>query len=88
MVAALNCFIVSALPPKNFFMSFTPTRLVIFPQDVKDLLLCSSSTASRKLREIRDANGKPAHQEVSIEEYCNYYGLNYKEVCEFLKLIK
>ncbi|MBC7509790.1 MAG: hypothetical protein H7320_13740 [Ferruginibacter sp.] len=64
-----------------------PSRLIIYPGDVRALLECSASKASRKLKELREATGKKDHHEISIKEYCEYFDIEYADVCKFLKLI-
>lgn len=82
------CIMPFPSEPKINSMHPTPTRLVINTTDIMQINSCSDSTASRKMQQIKDAKGKQAHQEVTIKEYAEYYGLDYKEVCEFLKLVK
>ena len=78
---------VSAISAKSFIMQPTPSRIVLFNSDVKIILNCSSSTASRKIKEAKDALAKQEHQEISIREFCNYFGLDFTESCQLLKLI-
>ena len=82
---------VSAIMPKNCFMNSNlekqPIRLVIFINDIEKIQGCSTSTASRRLKELKESLAKQDHQEVTIKEYCNYFDFDYKEICQFLKLI-
>lgn len=64
-----------------------PSRIVIFSQDIINIQGCSPSTASRRLQAVKDHLAKADHQEVTIREYCEYWGLNYLEICQFLKLL-
>lgn len=64
-----------------------PRRLDIFLADIRLISACSDTTASRKLKECRDALGKPDHQVVTIKEYCTYFGYDYTEVLKMLQLI-
>ena len=70
--------------PKN---EKQPTRLVIFIQDVMKMHSCSASTASRRIKEVKDHLSKLDHQLVTIKEYCEYFAFPYLETCEFLKLM-
>lgn len=69
-------------------MEKQPIRLLIFTSDVKKLLNCSTSKACRKIQQLKDGTGKPKHHEVSIKEYCDYFGIDYTETCKFLNLVK
>ncbi len=82
---------VSVASPKTSDMPANqpqPARLVIYSGDVMNIHNCSSSTASRKLQLVKVWLQKKDYQEVTIKEYCDYWGLNYLETCEFLKLLK
>lgn len=73
---------------KNKFMNCVPSRLVMYNTDIMKVTDCSETTASRKMQQVKDAKGKLQHQEVTIKEYTEYFGLDYTEVCKFLNLIK
>ncbi len=81
---------VSFIFPKKSTMANTsvkqPRRMIIFAQDIMIIHACSASSASRKIKEVKDHLNKADHQEVTIKEYCDYFGLAYEETCEFLKL--
>lgn len=74
--------------PKNTIMPLVPTRLVITSADIIAIYGCSDSTAARKLQVLKDAEGKPDHHAVTIEDFCSYYGLNYEKILTHLKLLK
>lgn len=82
---------VSVIFPKKPTMANTsakqPRRMIIFAQDIMTIHACSASSASRKIKEVKDHLNKADHQEVTIKEYCDYFGLAYEETCEFLKLL-
>jgi hypothetical protein len=81
----------SFITSKNIFMNTStgkqPRRLVIFLQDVKNIHDCSGSTASRKIKEVKDHYAKEDHQVITIKEYCSYFAIDYMEVCKLLKII-
>lgn len=83
-------FLLLSFPtePKNNFMNCVPSRLVMYNTDIMKVTDCSEATASRKMQQVKDAKGKLQHQEVTIKEYTEYFGLDYTEVCKFLNLIK
>jgi hypothetical protein len=81
---------VSVTYPKTTYMPSAqknPMRLLIYPADIMSLHNCSDSTAARKLKLVRQFLDKKEHQVVSIKEYCDYWGLDYEESCQFLKLL-
>lgn len=61
--------------------------MVIFAQDIIHVHDCSASSASRRLKEVKAHYEKSDCQEVTIKEYCDYYGLPFIETCHFLNLI-
>lgn len=66
---------------------FQPRRLDLFIADVRMISDCSDATASRKIKECKDAIGKKEWQVLTIKEYCTYFGYEYQEVLQILKLI-
>jgi hypothetical protein len=82
----------SVLIPKFIKMSnqpgLTPSRIVIYISDVMRLHGCSSSTASRKIMLAKESLNKKMFQQLTINEYCTYYGLDYLETITFLNLQK
>lgn len=65
----------------------TASRIDIFNADVIRISGCSESTATRRIKECRDALGKKDHQQLTIREYCCYYGYDYMEILKLLQLI-
>ncbi|MFZ4056973.1 MAG: hypothetical protein ACOYKE_02490 [Ferruginibacter sp.] len=61
-------------------------RLIVYPKDIIRINGCSSATASRKIKLVKDVLGKQDHQALTIEEYCTYYGLDFIAIMEFLEL--
>lgn len=82
---------VSATSPKIQYMPNAsgnhPSRLIIYASDVKKIHNCSDSTASRKLQLVKETFGKKEHHEVTVKEYCDYWGLAFVETCQFLNLL-
>ncbi len=64
-----------------------PRRLQIVNKDVKQLYDCTADTARRKIKQVRDALGKEPHMDVTIQEFCTYWGLPYGEALQKLKLL-
>lgn len=77
----------TALTPNKTSMQPQPKRIIIFTADVMKIYECSESTASRKLNQCRFALAKLKHQSISIKEFCEYFSLNYADVCQQLKLV-
>jgi hypothetical protein len=65
----------------------TPRRIDLFNADVMQISDCSQATASRKMKECKDALGKKEHQQITIREYCSYWGYDYLEVIKLLQLV-
>ncbi len=64
------------------------TRLHITLKDICRIHDCSDATASRKIRTIRDALGKAKQHVITVQEYCNYFGLDYETTLKHLNLVK
>lgn len=73
----------------NFHMSAPAkqVRLQIVVKDVKILYDCSDDTARRKINQARTALGKADHQEITVKEFCDYWGFPLEEVLQQLKLL-
>lgn len=63
-------------------------RLILYPKDVVILLGKSDRTARTVMAKIRRACGKAKHQPVSVADFCNYMGLDRKEVESVLAFCK
>lgn len=79
--------ILIPLQPTMSEKEFKPVRLDLYPGDVKEISLCSTSTAHRRVKQCRDALAKQVHQTLTIREYCDYYGYDYLEVLKQLRLL-
>lgn len=55
-------------------------RIIITCSDIEIITGKSHSSAYRELQQVRDALGKKDHEYLTIEEYCNYSGLNEEKV--------
>jgi hypothetical protein len=77
------------IPPQTTMSEkeLKPVRLDLYPGDVKQISLCSTSTAHRRMKQCRDALAKQVHQTLTIREYCDYYGYDYLEVLKQLRLL-
>ena len=64
-----------------------PRRVQIINKDVQHLFDCSQATAFRKIREVKDSLGKASNQVVTIEEFCEHYGLEFSTVLNQLNLL-
>lgn len=64
-----------------------PRRIDLFNADVRQISGCSENTASRKIKQCKEALGKQEHQPITIREFCDYYGYDYTEVLNVLKLL-
>lgn len=75
--------------PLNY-MSATdqkPKRLVLTLKDVRIVFSCSSRTAVRRIKELRQALNKPKPAVITIEHFCNYYSLGYQDTLKQLNLL-
>jgi len=57
-------------------------RIVVYTNDIMNILGCSKSTARRLLREVRKELGKKRGDYISIEEFCNKTRLSEERVRE------
>lgn len=60
------------------------TRIVIYSSDIVKITGKSESYARKEINRIKTALKKEKHQKVTIEEYCNYYGFEFKVIKELL----
>jgi predicted RNA-binding protein YlqC (UPF0109 family) len=63
-----------------------PRRIVLYPRDVENLTGRKGRTARAILQKVRVHFGKPRHALVTVREFCNFMGLDEKEVRENLQL--
>lgn len=63
-----------------------PRRMDIFLADIRTISGCSDATASRKMKECKEALGKKEWQVLTIKEYCYYFGYEFTDVIKLLKL--
>ena len=61
-------------------------QIVIYPVQVKILLGCSHTTASKKLQQVRDVLGKKPESFITIKEFCDYWEIPLNDVLELLKI--
>ncbi|RTL56249.1 MAG: hypothetical protein EKK37_17400 [Sphingobacteriales bacterium] len=87
---SINYIVPATIPLNRNKMpppSKKPSRLDIYLQDVMIISGCSAATASRKIKQVKDALGKKEVQRVTIKEYCDYYGYDYSDILIQLNLI-
>lgn len=59
-------------------------RLCISAKDVANILDLSPRQAQRKYQQAKDAYSKARHQQLTVREFADYYGLPLAEVVERL----
>ena len=59
-------------------------RICIYPKDVAQLTGRSYDAAKRLVRRAREAAGKPARALVSVQDFCQFTGLDVVEVSRAL----
>ncbi len=59
-------------------------RWFIYPKDVELILCRSRRTACRFLQEMRIAIDKPPKRMVSVQEFCDYTGMDEELVRQFM----
>lgn len=57
-------------------MKTLPTRVCIYPKDIQRITGKSERYGRILINNIRNAYSKKAHQFVTIQEFCNYTGIN------------
>ena len=60
-------------------------RVVIYPKDIMQITGKSERYSREILRKIKDLHKKQKHQLVSLQEFCDFIGLNTDEVEQKLK---
>ncbi|TYP91338.1 hypothetical protein BC792_12046 [Sphingobacterium allocomposti] len=55
-------------------------RLCITPKDIAYILNVSLRQASRRYNQVKDAYGRLRHQELTVQEFADYYGLPVNEI--------
>jgi hypothetical protein len=61
-----------------------PHRAVIYSKDVENITGGSRRAAQRLIQNIYKAFGKPKHQFITIQEFCEYTGMEEELVRDFL----
>lgn len=60
-------------------------RICIYPKDVQWLLGKSERQARNIVNEIKKKHNKEKHQPITIEEFCNYMGLDQNTIYPLIK---
>jgi hypothetical protein len=67
-------------------MKVNPAITIIYPKDIIRITRRSERSAIRLLDAIRTSLKKRKHQFITVQEFCNYTGLDVKEVMEEVKI--
>lgn len=59
-------------------------RLCIYPKDIVKITGKSETYARTLISKIRASLNRPSHQFITIEEFCNYTGLELEKVMEII----
>ena len=62
------------------------TRLTIYTSDIQAITGKRIRSAQRMMQTAKDALGKQKHQNITVNEFCNYFGYSVSEIESFLKL--
>lgn len=54
--------------------------MIISNKDIQKIMRCSQPTASRKLKMVKDVLGRKQNQYVTINEFCEYYGIQTQDI--------
>ncbi|WP_133440690.1 hypothetical protein [Chryseobacterium salivictor] len=60
------------------------TRLCIYPKDIQRITGKSERYSRDLIHKIKKSLNKPAHQILTVEEFCIYLGLSLESVQEFI----
>lgn len=60
-------------------------RVVVYPKDIMVLTGKSERYSREVLKKIKTKLNKEEHHLVSVQEFCNYFGLNIEHVFSVLK---
>lgn len=60
-------------------------RLCIYTKDIQIITGKSDKHCREIINKIKKLNNKQKHQSVSIEEFCNYQGLDFESVRKLIK---
>ncbi len=60
-------------------------RICIYPKDIQCLTGKSERYGRKVIQAIKSKLGKEPHQLVTIKEFCDYTGLNEKEVNRYIQ---
>jgi len=66
--------------------SMRNVRSTIYPKDVAIITCKSVKSAARLIQKIKDAFGKDQHQILTINEFCDYMGIRFKDIENSLNL--
>ena len=59
-------------------------RLCIYPKDIQRITGKSERYSRALILKIRQYYNKPTHHFITIDDFCNYTGLSYEQVKEFI----
>jgi hypothetical protein len=62
------------------------SRICIYPQDIQQITGKSERQSRNILNDIKVFYKKQRHQLITIKEFCDYMGLSYNDVINFLKI--
>lgn len=65
-------------------MKTLPKRICICPKDIQLITGKSYRQSLRIIEKIKEENNKPKSGLITIEEFCNYTGLNIEQVTEYI----
>jgi hypothetical protein len=66
-------------------MTDKPKRLCVYPKDVEGITGVSPRQSRNIINKIKKSHNKQKHQAVTIQEFCNYMGLNPDEINKIIK---
>ncbi len=61
------------------------TKVIIYPKDIQVITGRSERYAQNTLARIKKALGKPKHQLVTYQEFCEFMGISLEELCTHLR---
>jgi hypothetical protein len=70
--------------PERKWMAKKKARLIIYPKDIEMIYGKSARFSRRLLQTIRAALGKGKDQPVTIVEFCDYTGIKWETVNDFI----
>jgi hypothetical protein len=60
-------------------------RICIYPKDVQTITGKSEGHSRKIIRQIKKLNHKQKHQPITVDEFCQFMGLNPKRVMKNLR---